>query len=290
VGGVQSKSAMLPFYIYWNHDGSLLNLGFYDLRIYSILFALGFVLGFLLLQRKFRNESVPEEMLEKLLVFMILGTVIGARLGHCVFYEFDYYIQHPLEIFIPVRFYPEFELVGFRGLASHGGAIGILAAVSLFSWKQNVSMYWVLDKLALVVPLACGFIRLGNFFNSEMIGHATTVPWAFVFQQIDSIPRHPGQLYEAIAYFSIFLFLNAFTGKIQRQSGYLFGLFLVLACSARFLLEFFKIDQVGFESTMVLNMGQWLSLPFIIVGLYLMISTNRINEKGIGQIQGNPTL
>jgi prolipoprotein diacylglyceryltransferase len=133
-----------------------------------------------------------------------------------------------------------------------------------------------MDKLALVIPLGCSFIRLGNFFNSEMIGVPSTVPWAIVFQQIDSIPRHPGQLYEALAYFSIFLFINFLSGKVKKENGYLFGFFLVLSFSARFLLEFFKIDQVGFESEMVLNMGQWLSLPFIMFGILLMIKKNRI--------------
>ncbi|WP_373520957.1 prolipoprotein diacylglyceryl transferase [Aquiflexum sp.] len=261
---------MIPLYINWSHDGSLLELGFYELRIYSILFGLGFVFGFLLLQRHFREDLLPEEKLEKLFVFVIIGTVIGARLGHCLFYEFDYYYNNPLEIFLPVRFAPEFEVTGFQGLASHGGAIGILVAVFIYSWKNKINTYWVLDKLALVVPLACGFIRLGNLFNSEMIGHPTTVPWAFVFRRIDSIPRHPGQLYEAVAYFSIFIFMNLYSKKVKKESGYLFGLFLVLACSARFFLEFFKIDQVGFESDLVLNMGQILSLPFIIAGIILM--------------------
>lgn len=273
--GVQFK-AMLPLYIYWNYDGSLLDLGFYDIRIYSLLFGLGFIIGFYLLQKRFRAESVPEEKLDKLLIFVVAGTVIGARLGHCLFYEFDYYFQNPLEIFIPVRFNPEFEIIGFRGLASHGGGIGILVSVLLFSHFQKFNAYWILDKLALVVPLGCGFIRLGNFFNSEMIGNPTTVPWAIVFQQIDSIPRHPGQLYEALAYFSIFLFLNFYERKRNKETGYLFGLFLVLSCTARILLEFFKIDQVGFESGMVLNMGQWLSLPFILFGLFLMIKRNQI--------------
>ncbi|MEB2775052.1 prolipoprotein diacylglyceryl transferase [Algoriphagus sp. D3-2-R+10] len=272
---------MILLYINWSQNGSLLDLGFYDIRIYSLLFGLGFVLGFFLLQRQFRSESVPEEKLDKLLVFVVIGTVIGARLGYCLFYEFEYYFKNPLEILIPVRFSPEFEVTGFKGLASHGGAIGILVSVMLFSWKQKINIYWVLDKLALVVPLACGFIRLGNLFNSEMIGNPSTVPWAFVFQQIDSIPRHPGQLYEALAYFSIFLFLNFYAGKVQKEKGFLFGLFLVLSCTARFLLEFFKIDQVGFESSMVLNMGQLLSLPFIIAGLILMFMRNRIVVKAI---------
>jgi len=267
---------MLPLSINWNHDGSLLDLGFYDIRIYSMLFGLGFILGFYLLQKKFRVESVPQEKLDDLLIFVIVGTIVGARIGHCLFYEFGYYSQNPLEILIPVRFYPEFEIIGFRGLASHGGGIGILVSVLLYSRYQKINEYWILDKLALVIPLACSFIRLGNFFNSEMIGVPSTVPWAIVFQQIDMIPRHPGQLYEALAYFSIFLVINFLSGKVKKENGYLFGLFLVLSFSARFLLEFFKIDQVGFESEMVLNMGQWLSLPFIMFGIHLMIKRNRI--------------
>jgi prolipoprotein diacylglyceryl transferase len=222
---------------------------------------------------------LQEEKLDNLLVFIGIGTVIGARLGHCLFYEFDYYFQNPLEILLPFRFYPKFEFTGFQGLASHGGAIGILVAVFFYSKSQGINIYWVLDKLALVVPLGCGLIRFGNLFNSEMIGHPTTVPWAFVFHKIDAIPRHPGQLYEALAYFSIFIFLNIFSNRIKKENGYLFGLFLVLLFSARFVLEFFKIDQVDFEAGMVLNMGQILSLPFIFVGLILMNKKNQALEK-----------
>ncbi len=272
---------MILNYFSWNHDGSLVDLGFYDIRIYSLLFGLGFILGFFVLLKKFREESVSEEKLDTLLVFVIIGTIAGARLGHCLFYEFDYYIQNPLEIFIPVRFNPDFEIVGFRGLASHGGGIGIVVSVLIYSHFQKINAFWTLDKLALVIPLGFAFIRLGNFFNSEMIGNPSTVPWAIVFQQIDSIPRHPGQLYEAAAYFSIFLFLNFIYGKVQKESGYLFGLFMVLASSARFILEFFKIDQVGFESAMVLNMGQLLSLPFMIAGMILMINRNQTVPKAL---------
>jgi len=257
--------------INWNHDGSLLDLGFYDLRVYSMLFGLSFVLGFILLQRQFRADKVPIEKLDNLLIYVGIGTVIGARLGHCLFYEFEYYSKNPLEILLPVRFSPVFEFTGFQGLASHGGAIGILVAVLIYSQREKLNVYWVLDKLALVVPLACGFIRLGNLFNSEMIGHPTTVPWAFVFQQIDQIPRHPGQLYEALAFFSIFLFLTFNAKKFNKENGFLFGLCLFLLCTARFFLEFFKIDQVGFEADMLLNMGQILSLPFIFGGLYLLL-------------------
>ncbi|WP_317174538.1 prolipoprotein diacylglyceryl transferase [Aquiflexum lacus] len=273
------KFGLIPLYINWSHDGSIIDLGFYELRIYSLLFGLGFVFGFILLKRHFRNASLPEEKLDNLLVFIGIGTVIGARLGHCFFYEFDYYFQNPLEILLPFRFYPEFEVTGFQGLASHGGAIGILVAVFFYSKSQEINIYWVFDKLALAVPLGCGFIRLGNLFNSEMIGHPTTVPWAFIFHWIDAIPRHPGQLYEALAYFAIFIFLNLFSNKIKKENGYLFGLFLVLLFSARFLLEFFKIDQVGFEAGMILNMGQILSLPFIFAGIFLMRKKNHDLEK-----------
>lgn len=269
--------AVVPFkfnlvlqYIHWSHDGSIFDLGFYELRVYSLLFAVAFVLGSVLLQKKFKEASIPLEKLDKLHVFAIIGTVVGARLGHCLFYEFGYYSKNPLEIFLPVRFYPEFQITGFYGLASHGGAIGILIAVMIYSRIEKINIYWILDKMALVIPLACGFIRMGNLFNSEMIGPPSTVPWAFVFDRIDSVPRHPGQLYEAMAYFGIFLFLNYYANNTKRREGYLFGLCVVLLFSARFLLEFFKIDQVAFESGMLLSMGQLLSLPFIGAGILLM--------------------
>lgn len=276
---VPSKVNLMLHSINWNHDGIIVDLGFYELRVYSLLFALGFVFGFILLQKQFKEASLAQEKLDKLFVFAILGTVIGARLGHCLFYEFDYYSKNPLEIFLPVRFYPEFELTGFYGLASHGGAIGILIAVLIYSRKEEINIYWILDKMALVIPLACGFIRLGNLFNSEMIGNPSNVPWAFVFHKIDSIPRHPGQLYESLAYFSIFLFLNFFFQKVKKERGYLFGLCIVLLFSARFFLEFFKINQVEFESGMFLNMGQLLSLPFIFGGLFLMRKKNSKKEN-----------
>ncbi|OOG76192.1 prolipoprotein diacylglyceryl transferase [Algoriphagus sp. A40] len=273
-----SNLALLPLAINWNHDGGILDLGFYELRWYSLLFAFGFILSFFFLGKLFRKELVPMEKLDVLVVNVVVATVLGARLGHCIFYEFDYYSQHPLEILFPVRFSPYFEIIGFRGLASHGGAIGIFIAILIYCQNQQMKVFWVLDKLSLVIPLACAFIRLGNLFNSEMIGPPTSVPWAFVFQQIDNIPRHPGQVYEAIAYFSIFVFLNLFSKKSNRENGFIFGLFLVLMFLARFILEFFKIDQVSFESGMMLNMGQLLSLPFIIAGILLMAWKSKMDS------------
>ena len=268
---VLSDLYLVPLAITWNHDGGIVDLGFYELRWYSLLFALGFALSFFLLKRVFKEENVPAEKLDVLLIYIVFATVLGARLGHCLFYEFDYYSQHPIEILLPFRFSPQLEFTGFRGLASHGGAIGIMIAVLVYSKIEKMNVYWVMDKLALAIPLACAFIRLGNLFNSEMVGHPTSVPWAVVFLQLDEVPRHPGQLYEAIAYFSIFLFLNLFYQKVKKQNGFVFGLFLVLMFSARFALEFFKVDQVSFESGMAVNMGQLLSIPFIIGGVYLMV-------------------
>lgn len=277
-----SDLTLLPLAINWNHDGSIVDLGFYDLRWYSVLFALGFALSFYFLKKRFKEDQVPEGKLDTLLIYILFATIFGARLGHCLFYEFDYYSLHPVEIFLPFRFSPQLEFTGFRGLASHGGAIGILIAIGIYSKVEKMNVFWVMDKLALVIPLACAFIRLGNLFNSEMIGNPTSVPWAVVFLQVDNIPRHPGQLYEAFAYFSIFLFLNLFYHRVKARNGFTFGLFLFLMFSARFALEFFKIDQVAFESGMVLNMGQWLSLPFILAGVFLMLrkpKKERANEN-----------
>lgn len=258
-------------YIYWDPDGTLVDLGFYALGWYSLLFASGFLFSYILLNRKFRAEGVPEMMLEKLTIYVVIATIIGARLGHCLFYDFDYYSQHPFEIFLPFRFQPTFEFTGFQGLASHGGVIAILFSVILFSYRYQVKLFWLLDKLALVSPLAGCLIRIGNLLNSEIIGRPTSVPWAFVFERVDRIPRHPGQLYEAISYLIIFILLNTFAPKLNRKPGFIFGLFLVLLFLSRFLLEFFKTDQSSFEAGMFLNMGQLLSIPFILLGLVLLL-------------------
>lgn len=262
-------------YIYWDPDGTILDLAFLPLKWYSLLFAAGFFLGYLILSRKFRMEGIAEHLLQKLAVYVIAAAVIGARLGHCLFYDFDYYSRNLAEIFLPVRFHPRLAFIGFQGLASHGGAIALLIAIVLYSRRYKVALFWVLDKLALVTPLACSLIRIGNLMNSEIIGRPAAVPWAFVFERVDTIPRHPGQLYEAITYFMIFILLNTAEQKTDRRSGFIFGLFLVLMFLSRFLLEFFKADQSAFESGMLLNMGQLLSMPFIIFGLILLLERKR---------------
>lgn len=257
-------------YIIWNPDPYVFDLDFYALRWYSLFFALGFVFSYLILRGHFKKAGLEEEMLEKLTIYVVLATIIGARLGHCLFYDWDYYSDHIAEIFLPVRFEPEFEFTGFQGLASHGGIFGIVVAVLLYSRKYNVRALWLFDKLSLVGALAGACIRFGNLMNSEIIGKPADVPWAFVFERVDSVPRHPGQLYEALSYLLIFVILFFLTRNNKREPGFIFGLFFVLLFSARFIIEFFKADQSDFEAGMILNMGQLLSIPFILFGLWLL--------------------
>lgn len=259
-------------YIHWNADPIIFSIGSFGLRYYALCWLAAFVISYILMLRIFKKEGKSQELLDSLTMYIFLGTFIGARLGHCLFYDFDYYKDHVLEIFLPFQYVNgEFTLTGFAGLASHGAAIGILTGLYLFSRKHKIDFLWITDRLVLVVPIAGAFIRLGNFFNSEIIGHPTTVPWAVIFEKIDDIPRHPGQLYEALAYVLIFLAVwLIYLKKDQLKKGYLFGVLLISLFGARFVLEYFKIDQVAFEEGMLFNMGQWLSIPFILLGIYYL--------------------
>ncbi|HEY5749297.1 MAG TPA: prolipoprotein diacylglyceryl transferase [Chryseolinea sp.] len=273
-----------PAFIHWNPSPTLFDLGFFSLRWYGMLFALGFVLSYQILQHYFKKEKVVPGLLDSLTIYVVLAAVIGARLGHCLFYDFDYYADHILEIFLPVKFQPQFEFIGFQGLASHGGAFGILIAITIFCIRKNISFFWVLDKLALVIPLAGCCIRLGNLMNSEILGKPSTVPWAFIFEQEDPQPRHPAQLYEALSYLLIFVALHFLNRGLNRRPGFIFGIFLVLLFATRFLLEFLKENQSPFESDLTFNMGQLLSIPFILFGLILAIlkrgPENILNKQG----------
>lgn len=260
-----------PSFIRWNPSPILFDFGFFSLRWYGLLFALGFVLSYQILQHYFKKEKVVPGLLDSLTIYVVLAAVIGARLGHCLFYDFDYYADHLLEIFLPVKFHPQFEFIGFQGLASHGGAFGILVAIAIFCIRKNISFFWVLDKLALVIPLAGCCIRLGNLMNSEILGKPSTVSWAFIFEREDLQPRHPAQLYEALSYLFIFVALHFLHRALQWRPGFIFGIFLVLLFTARFFLEFLKENQSPFESDLIFNMGQLLSIPFIFSGLILAI-------------------
>lgn len=265
---------MLLSFITWNVDPELLHLGPISVRWYGLLFALAFIVGYKIFEWVFKRENRPQEDLEQLAVYMIFGTVIGARLGHCLFYNPEYYLSHPIEILE----------VWKGGLASHGAAIGILIALYLYVKKKKESFLWLLDRIVIVVALGGSFIRLGNLFNSEIIGKPANVPWAFVFTRVDNLPRHPSQLYESIAYFLIFVVLfYLYKNKYKELAkGYLFGLFLVLVFAFRFFVEFLKEVQEPFEAGLVLDMGQILSIPFVLAGLYLIwraVKIKRADEK-----------
>lgn len=222
----------------------------------------------------FNKEKKSEKDLNDLVWVMILGTVLGARLGHCLFYNPSYYLSHPLEIL----------QIWKGGLASHGAAIGIMIAIYFYVKKRKDMTYlWVFDRIVITVALAGFFIRMGNLFNSEIIGKPTNSSWGFVFTSVDMIPRHPAQLYESIAYLLIFFFLFWFYFKKEGKfkPGLLFGLFLVLIFSFRFFIEFLKEDQSPFEAGMFLNMGQLLSIPLVILGIYLLFR----KEKKVIRIQ-----
>ncbi|SHE33712.1 prolipoprotein diacylglyceryl transferase [Cnuella takakiae] len=263
---------MLTLYINWNIDPEIFRLGGFALRYYSLLFALAFLLGYWLMKKMFVRESMPEELLQPLLIYIVVATVIGARLGQTLFYEFDYYKNHPLEIVLPFRVINgSFEWTGYQGLASHGGAIGILAALALFARRYKIPFLWIADRLVIAVALGGFFIRLANLFNSEIIGKPTSAPWAFIFERIDPFPRHPAQLYEALAYLLIFAFLFISYRKSRGQRrGYLLGLFLIFIFLTRFAIEFTKEAQEAFEKAWLLNMGQILSIPFVLLGFYLV--------------------
>ena len=260
-------------HIVWDIEPEIFSIGSFGLRYYSLCWLLAFAASYFFMYKVFMREGKSQELLDKLTIYIFVGTLLGARLGHCLFYDFAYYKDHILEIFIPFQHVNgQWQMTGFTGLASHGGAIGILTALWLFARNTKMDFIWITDRLVLVVPIACFFIRLGNFFNSEIIGHPTNVPWAIIFQQVDSIPRHPGQLYEAIAYLISFGIMWSMYQKNQNpKPGKLFGTLLILLFGSRLVLEYFKIDQVAFEQGMALNMGQILSIPFILVGLYLLL-------------------
>ena len=277
---------MLLSYINWDVNPEIYQFFGFPVRYYSLLFGAGLLLCALLLNGIYKREDLSEAAYEKLFMYGFIGIFLGARLGHCLFYDFAYYSQHPLEIILPIQQDAQgnYHFTGFMGLASHGGAIGLITALLLYARKYAIRFINVLDMIGLVAPLGCAFIRLANLMNSEMIGHPTDVPWAFIFRQIDDIPRHPAQLYESIAYFLIFFIVFATYRARYRKigTGFYFGVSIALMCIMRFLIEFLKEDQVGFEQGMLLNMGQLLSLPFIALGLYFAVSGLRRKHEPIG--------
>jgi phosphatidylglycerol:prolipoprotein diacylglycerol transferase len=258
--------------IEWNVNPEIFKLGPLSVRYYSLAFIFAFILGYIIMRWIYKQEKKSFIYIDKLLTYIFLGILIGARLGHCLFYDFEYFLLNPLEIFLPVD--SHFNFIGFSGLASHGAAIGILVAAYLFSKKNPDQPYlWLLDRLSIVVALGGSFVRLGNLFNSEIIGKPTDVPWAFIFVREDNIPRHPSQIYESLAYLMVFFILFFIYKRYKKniRSGLLTGLFFIGVFGARFFIEFFKANQVAFEESMTLNMGQILSIPLVITGIVLLL-------------------
>lgn len=257
---------MLLNFITWTADPVFLHLGPLAIRWYGLFWALGIYATLLITQKIFKHEKLPEAWIDKLFLYTVIGTIIGARLGHCIFYGWEHYSANPIEILY----------IWQGGLASHGGAIGI--AVAIFLYNKNVSKkgyIWVMDRLLIGVTLCAASIRLGNLMNSEIYGNATTLPWGFYFprdSQWDGAAHHPTQIYEMLAYISVFALTWWLYWKKDaiKKPGLIFGAFLVSMFGARFTLEFIKLNQEAFESGMILNMGQILSIPFIVWGVLLL--------------------
>ncbi len=264
-------------YIMWNPDTVAINLGFIAIRWYAMCWLLGLVGGYFMVQWLYKDQKIGDDKFEPLFIYCFVGILVGARLGHCIFYQPDYFLssgRHIVEMLLPIHFLPEggWKFTGYEGLASHGGTIGLMIALWLYSRRTKVKLWTVLDNIAIATPIAACFIRLGNLMNSEIIGKVTDVPWAFVFERVDMLPRHPGQLYEAIAYFC-FLFVGLYfykKRKVEAGRGFYFGLCLALIFTFRFFIEYTKDIQVSFESGMLFNMGQILSVPFILLGVWCM--------------------
>ncbi len=298
--------------IVWNPSEGI-DLGFFVIRFYSLMFVIAFGLGWYIMKKIFERENESVEKLDTLFIWTVLATLIGARLGHVLFYDWEYYRNNLLEIFLPFRFSPHFEFTGFQGLASHGAAISIIITMYYYSKKiLKRTQMWILDRIVIPVAIGAMFVRLGNFFNSEIVGKETDSPFGIKFvrdyfspndavnatqianpkeayhaiannpqfaELLQQVPaKHPAQLYEAFCYIFVFaiLFFLYWKTEAREKSGYLFGLFLVLLWSVRFVVEYVKESQGGFENALGLfSTGQWLSIPFILIGLYFLFTAKK---------------
>ena len=261
-------------YIIWDPDTVAFHIGSYGIHWYALWWIIGLVGAYFMVRWLYKDQKLRDEDFDPLFIYCFFGIIIGARLGHCLFYEPDYFLssgKHIVEMFLPIRFMEGggWKFIGYQGLASHGGTLGLMIALWLYWRKTRLNLWQVLDDIAIATPITACCIRLGNLWNSEIIGKVTDVPWAFIFERVDQAPRHPGQLYEAIAYF-LFFFVGWYfyrQGKKKAGSGFFFGLCLTLIFTFRFFIEFTKDIQEPFEAGMPLDMGQILSIPFIILGL-----------------------
>lgn len=264
-------------YILWNPDLEIFRIGNFAIRWYSTCWLIGLALAYFIVKWLYKDQKVKDAYFDPLFMYCFFGILIGARLGHCLFYQPEYFLSswtHVVEMFLPIHQMADgsWKFTGYEGLASHGGTIGLMVALYLYYRKTGMNLWHVLDDIAIATPITACFIRLGNLMNSEIIGTPTNVPWAFIFERVDMTPRHPGQLYEAIAYFFFFFVMLHFYKRTSKEvgTGFYFGLCLTLIFTFRFFIEYTKDIQVDFESGMIFNMGQLLSIPFIILGIACM--------------------
>jgi phosphatidylglycerol---prolipoprotein diacylglyceryl transferase len=271
---IKIKTAIMNILsVTWNVSPEMFSIGGFSVKWYGFLFAMGFFLAYLVLFHVFNKEKVKGKVLDLLTVYVFFATLIGARLGHVFFYDWDYYKNHVGEIF----------LVWEGGLASHGAGIAIVLVLIFFVWKYKVPMLWLFDRLAIVIPISAAFVRFGNLMNSEIYGHPTTMPWGFIYSRgveilpdgtkLINIPCHPTQLYEGLSYLilSLIIYLMWRKKDTKPRDGLMVGIFLTGMFTMRFLIEFFKIPQEKFNNTTFLDMGQWLSIPFILLGIFFII-------------------
>ena len=267
---------MILYKFEWAPNETIFKIGSFGLHYYSLMFVIAFAVGFYMMKKFYQHEKVSEEYLEPLFIFTIVGTLLGACLGEVFFYNWDYYQNNLAEILLPIKITPDgVEFTGYRGLASHGAAIGIITSLYLYQRKYSYRpLLWVLDRLCITVAFAGIFIRIGNFFNSEIVGLYSNSDFGVVFlNRGEVLPRHPVQLYESFGYLVVFLILRHLYWNTNRkdQTGFLFGAFFVLLFGVRFIAEFVKESQGGFETSLgLLSTGQWLSIPLILVGFYLL--------------------
>ena len=272
---------------------TLFKIGSFGIHYYSLMFVIAFSFGYYLMKNIYKKENISVDFIDPLLVYLVVSTLIGARLGEVFFYNWTYYNNHLLEIFLPIRersgssflfgLIENYEFIGFRGLSSHGASIGIILGLYLYQKKYKFKpLLWILDKLSIPVSLGAGFVRIGNFFNSEIVGNYTGNNFGVIFMNRgESLPRHPAQIYEAIGYFLLFLLLRfLYKNEFGVKKGYIFGMFLFGMFTIRFLIEFVKESQGGFESDFnLLSTGQWLSIPLIIFGLFFLFRSILVSKK-----------
>lgn len=271
-----------PLSIVWDFNPVFFSIGSLDIRYYGLMWALAILIGAKFFDNFCKREGLPSKVSESIFIYGTLATIIGARLGHCLFYDPGQYLTSGkgfVEMLLPIKFLAGggWKFTGYEGLASHGGTLGLMIALWLYCRKTKLHYMDVVDMIAVATPITACFIRLANLMNSEIIGNPTNVPWAFVFERVDMLPRHPGQLYEAIAYLILFFIMiylyKNYSKKLHR--GFFFGLCLAYIFTFRFFIEFVKQNQEAFEDNMMFNMGQWLSVPFIIIGFYFMFFYDR---------------